>query len=239
MSDPVVGRASPFKARGPFRGIRGPFRRIGVWGRYGPRTNSIRNSTMVGAVAGTPGTAPTNWVIGSVGGLTREIVGTGVEDGWTYVDIRLSGTSTSALNVGAWLSFDLANNPSAPATAGQYWSGSFHYKLAGGTLANVTLLARVAGTNGSASQESTFTALVPPTAAALSTQRWSVTRLFTSGATTNAQCTILLTFPISAAIDFTIRLAAPQLERGIGATAFIATSGASASRVADSLAGAY
>jgi len=39
------------------------------------RTNSIRNNTMVGAAAGTPGTNPTNWIVGTpVDGLTKEIV---------------------------------------------------------------------------------------------------------------------------------------------------------------------
>jgi hypothetical protein len=46
------------------------------------RTNSIRNNTMVGAVAGTPGTLPTNWSE-SLGGVTRQVVGTGTTNGIT------------------------------------------------------------------------------------------------------------------------------------------------------------
>ena len=66
------------------------------------RTNSIRNNTMVGAVAGTPGTAPTNWG-GSAptsNGVNRQIVGTGIEDGINYIDYRIAGTTTSTLFFG-------------------------------------------------------------------------------------------------------------------------------------------
>jgi hypothetical protein len=37
------------------------------------RTNSIRNNTMVGAVAGTPGTLPTNWSATAAGGNITSI----------------------------------------------------------------------------------------------------------------------------------------------------------------------
>ena len=66
------------------------------------RTNSIRNNTMQGAVAGTPGTLPTNWQIAGAGTgtLTREIVGTGVINGITYIDIKFTGTiSTSGFSI--------------------------------------------------------------------------------------------------------------------------------------------
>jgi len=58
------------------------------------RTNSIRNSSMVGAVAGSPGTLPTNWTRQNSSGLTQTVVGVGVENGLQYVDINLSGIAT-------------------------------------------------------------------------------------------------------------------------------------------------
>ena len=45
------------------------------------RTNSIRNSSMVGAAAGSPGTLPNNWASALLSGLTQTIVGTGTERG--------------------------------------------------------------------------------------------------------------------------------------------------------------
>src|SRR5262249_20993640 len=60
------------------------------------RTNSIRNNSMQGAAAGTPGTIPTNWQssINSSAGLTQTIVGTGTTLGMEYIDIRAFGTTT-------------------------------------------------------------------------------------------------------------------------------------------------
>ena len=58
------------------------------------RTNQIRNNSMQGAVAGTPGTLPTNWGVSVAGGLTRTVVGTGTENGIEYIDVRVQGTTT-------------------------------------------------------------------------------------------------------------------------------------------------
>jgi hypothetical protein len=54
------------------------------------RTNSIRNNSMQGAVAGTPGTLPTNWSESRAAGLTQTVVGTGTQNGIDYIDIRLN-----------------------------------------------------------------------------------------------------------------------------------------------------
>ena len=55
-------------------------------------TNEIRNPRCEGAVAGTPGTLPTNWLVVAGGGVTTEVVGSGTEDGWPYLEFRISGT---------------------------------------------------------------------------------------------------------------------------------------------------
>jgi hypothetical protein len=56
-------------------------------------TNSIRNNTMVGAVAGTPGTFPTNWGLANGSALSYSVIGTGVDDEISYIDVRFFGTS--------------------------------------------------------------------------------------------------------------------------------------------------
>ena len=99
------------------------------------RTNSIRNNTMQGAVAGTPGTLPTNWqTFTSLTGLTREIVGTGTENGITYIDIKLSGTPSAA---GAFNVFQEAVTETA-ATSGQTWAFTQYSKLAAGSTSGIT-----------------------------------------------------------------------------------------------------
>ena len=99
-------------------------------------TNSLPNNTMVGAVAGTPGTAPTNWsIIEGEGGIVLEIVGTGSEDGIFYLDVRFSGTPTAT----TFASILFTSATQTAAANGQIWSASNYVKLAAGSVANVNL----------------------------------------------------------------------------------------------------
>jgi len=101
------------------------------------RTNSLRNNTMQGAAAGTPGTAPTNWVVpGPINGLTQEIVGIGTEKGITYIDVKFSGTTSAASSHA--ISFEAANQIAA--SSGQSWNRSAWFKIVAGSTANLTAL---------------------------------------------------------------------------------------------------
>ena len=102
----------------------------------GQRTNSIRNNTMVGAVAGTPGTVPVNWTAGGNAALSREIVGTGIENGISYIDIRFFGTVASVAV--PEMSIILDSNQTAVAAVSQAWTASSYLKVVGGSLSNVT-----------------------------------------------------------------------------------------------------
>lgn len=196
------------------------------------RTNSIRNNTMQGAVAGTPGTLPTNWfTFTGVTGLTRQIVGTGNENGITYIEIRLSGTPSAA---GVYqIGFDGQNNIAA--LTGQTWSQSVYIKLQAGTYTGIS--ATRLGFNEYNSVPAYVTGnLVTVTAAtdsALATQRQTGTQVLNGGATT-AFVQPYLDFALSgAAIDITLRIGLPQLEQGAFATSVISTSTAAATRSAD------
>jgi len=63
-----------------------PFDQVTISG-----ANLIRN-LVSGAVVGTPGTLPTNWLTSLASGITREVVAVGTN----YIDIRLSGTISVA-----------------------------------------------------------------------------------------------------------------------------------------------
>ena len=185
------------------------------------RTNSIRNSSMVGAVAGSPGTVPTNWTVGS-GGLTRTIVGIGTENGLPYIDIRYNGTATST---SANIYLDATTAISA--SSAQSWTQSIYLKYISGT-ANSVVVFWDEWTSG----------VVYLTSKALSPTIGSTLSRFSLTATTVTNCAYVspsLRFNLTngAAYDFTIRIAAPQMELGAYATTWVPTTTAAVTRMAD------
>lgn len=198
----------------------------------GAATNRVRNNTMVGAAAGTPGTLPTNWgTFTTLTGLTREVVGTGTESGISYIDVRLSGTPSAA---GQYILYPEAVN-SAAATLGQTWTHSSYLKLVAGSLSGITS-ASIALIEYSAVPSfltGTYVAFVP-TGSALSSQRFSATR--TTNQATVAFASPQFSFSLSgAAIDFTLRIGMPQLEQLLFPTSVVPTSTVAVTRAIDAV----
>jgi hypothetical protein len=192
------------------------------------RTNSIRNNTMVGAVAGTPGTLPTNWST-NIGGLTREIVGTGTQNGVTYIDIRLSGTTTATSGS---ITFEPATGVSA--TNGQSWAESAYLALIAGSIANITAISLNADQRDSGG---VFLASLSG-ADIKSNISASLTRFSQVHTTNNASIAFIQPFlrfawANGAAIDITLRIGLPQLELGAFATSVIPTTTTALTRSAD------
>jgi len=194
--------------------------------RFAPN-NHIRNSEAGGAAVGV---LPTHWSITSnANGVTSEILGTGVEDGLTYIDIKVSGTPSASSAV-----FVLTDGTAqVVAENGQTWTASSYVKLAGGSTTNASILIASSGrlANGSvATGGQTGETVFTPTSAALRSQRPAATKTFTSATVER----VLLYFGIyytsgnqigGSADGLTLRIAAPQLERGPDATAYNPTTG--------------
>jgi hypothetical protein len=184
------------------------------------RTNSIRNSTMVGAVAGTPGTLPTNWANVNAG-LTRTVVGVGTENGLPYVDVRFNGTA-SATN----LSLRFEGNTQVAASNGQTWTNATYIKRVAGDVLTGVLGFSLRDSGGGSIANVTSNITLSQTL-----QRFSVTQ--TISAPTTAFIIPLFDFNVNIGqtYDFTIRIAAPQMELGANASTYIPTATTAVTRV--------
>jgi hypothetical protein len=196
------------------------------------RTNSIRNNTAQGAVAGTPGTLPTNWALGGIGaGLATQVVGTGTEDGISYLDIRIFGTNSSGSSLFPGVFFDTATGIAG--TTGQIWAPSVYLKLAAGTGVTFDLAVHEADSGGVFLRSVGIAGTSGiPTSGALKTQRRSGS--VTLGASTAfvrplIACTVLN----GASIDITLRIGLPQLELGAFPTSVIPTTTTALTRSQD------
>ena len=191
------------------------------------RTNGVRNSVAGGAVAGTPGTNPTNWTINTQAGLTKEIVGTGTENGLPYVDVRYSGTPTA----GVFFLINFEGTNVIAATSGQTWAYSFYYKKISGTIPTNVIQSVEYNASGVFLAAGTITGNLD-TITTLT--RISGTRTLTNALTAFTGVQIRIDASVGTAYDFTMRFYAPQIELGAFSTTWIPTSGTSATRVADS-----
>jgi hypothetical protein len=181
---------------------------------------------MQGAVAGTPGTSPTNWAIGAIG-LSSTIVGTGTENGITYVDIRVFGTTTSQFG-----SILFETTTGIVASASQSWTNSIYLKLVAGTVNGLSQVGV-----GTYYYNSTPTFLTNSTAQVTLTSTLTRYTLTATTPATTAYIRPLFYFnganASGDAVDFTLRIGLPQLELGAFATSVIPTTTAAATRNAD------
>ena len=190
------------------------------------RTNSIRNSSMVGAVAGTPGTAPTNWSTGNAG-LTRTIIGTGTENGLPYFDVRFNGTATGPL-----VNLNLEGTQVISATTGQTWTTSIWSKIvANSSAGSISYLLSLIERNSFGAYLVDYAQTFTNTT---TLQRFSFVRATANASTAFVQPGLYISITNGAAYDFTIRIAAPQMELGAYATTWVPTTTTAVTRIGDS-----
>lgn len=190
------------------------------------RQNGIRNSSMQGAVAGTPGTLPTNWAqAGTAGNLSSQVVGIGTENGINYIDYRVFGTPNQS---NQWVLL-FESTTQIPALNGQTWDDTVFVRVAGGSTNNITFGFRLSGSNsgggGVEGNDFAFT----PTTNALGSQRVFQALTLANGATAFITSGLLFNYTNGLPVDVTLRIGWPQLEQdnnaGAVASATVNTGG--------------
>jgi hypothetical protein len=195
------------------------------------RANSIRNNTGVGAVAGTPGTPPTNWTLGIASSMDLNIIGTGTENGVSYIDVQYTGTASGTSSS----SVAFETNTGIAGATGQTWTASAYIKVVGGSTTGISLI-RLGWEerSGSFVTAKNSSGLTLATSGNLITTRQAHTATNDGGATiAYVKPYVILTPNNGAAIDITLRIGLPQLEQGAFATSVIPTSTTAVTRSAD------
>lgn len=196
------------------------------------RTNSIRNNTMQGAAAGTPGTLPTNWSSSVVTSLTHSVIGSGTQNGIDYIDFRVFGTP-GATGTG---SFQFDTNTGIAATTGQTFAQSVFVALVGGSLTGLAAggiqLGGIERNSGGGLLLAFSLLQITPTA---TFTRFSTTRTIADATAAFYNPNIRYNTTNGVAVDFTIRVGWPQLELGAFATSPIPTTSAAVTRAADAI----
>jgi len=185
------------------------------------RTNGIRNNTALGAVAGTPGTLPTNWsfFLNGITGVSSTIVGVNQDKGVAYLEIRIFGTPSATVAQGIQISFE-GNNIIA-ANASEVWSNSVWCRVVGGSTANISQFVLNTQQYNAGVFVTGNTTTFSPVSNPIT--RYSQTVTLTAATTTHVLPLIGLGTTAGQPIDITLRIGLPQLELGSHASSTIPT----------------
>lgn len=188
---------------------------------YATRINWIRNNTMQGAAAGTPGALPTGWSVENLGPLSYEVVGTGVDGDVEYVDLRIFGTNDGTAF--AYIHFAEVGHTQLKNSTDD-WTLSVYLKrtINSGSSPGTTRLA-IAQHSADGTLTTDGATISVSLGSTLTREDGSQVSSFTG---TYIRPGFRFTRQSTLAYDFTLRIGLPQLEIGTSATGVIRTTNA-------------
>lgn len=193
--------------------------------------NELRNSEMLEAQLGDlseNGALPATWLQGPTAGLLREVVGLGQEDGYAYLDLRISGTPAAGAT---YCAFALEGLTQIAAQEGQTWSFALSHRLVAGSMDNASLRLRI---DQIAANAVIQTAALSPVQSVSSTvtQRSVYTRTISDNVNDAVFVRANIYFAVTEAVpvDLTLRVMRPQLEQSATASVYIPTYGTARQR---------
>lgn len=195
------------------------------------RTNSVRNNSMQGAVAGSPGTQPTNWALLTIPGVTRTISLSTV-NGVDCIDVNYSGVNSGG-TIQLIQYFDQFGQGAA--ASGQTWASSVFLQVLQSDPGISSLNLNVQGNNGSTSTENLTAAILLLSQFAIMSRASGIVTLANGGTTFARMSLVGPNIVNGQSINFTLRIGWPQLELGAFVTSPIRTTNAAVARVADSI----
>jgi hypothetical protein len=177
---------------------------------------------MQGAVA--PSTVPTNWQSVIVAGTTATVVGTGIQNGITYLDVRVNGTPSVSTY------YNLVPDILVAGSSGQTWTGSFWASLIAGSLSNTSANIEIRESDAAQGFLTNSLTTLPITS---TLTRYSQTRTLNNASTAFVSVRFVWQATVGLPVDFTLRIGLPQLELGAFATSVIPTTTTALTRNAD------
>lgn len=222
-----------------------PYMETGSTGYFGPRfdydpitkackgllvedatTNYLTNSSMVGATIGGVSVGNVWGVQSYTAGINASIVNAGQG----FIDIRVNGTATSAGNY----DIRLTGNVPVSAAVGDIWTASAFIQLLAGTWPVRNTNLGIWDLNSSGVWQGSSSTSLNTVALGAPLTRIIHTRTLAAATTARVDFRVGIdNLKVSDVIDFTFRLAYPQLEKRATPTSWVPTSLASATRTAE------
>lgn len=193
-------------------------------------TNVIRNNSMQGVAAGSPGSTPTYWGIEGSGtnGLIRTVSPVGVEDGIEYFEVRYAGTATASGT--HQIGFD--STTSAAASTGEAWAATVFLASIGDAVGVINPRLQISERTAAGAQIAVGEVFVTLAPNRLSKSRIELVHTIGMPDVGRISHKFIFSYANGTAVDITLRIGLPQLERD-RVTSPIKTSNGAVTRAAD------